>query len=129
MPLPAGDPHGFDPGVDPDQPRSAQDTLALARRLLAQQLPFTAHEVFEARWKTGPDDERDLWQGLAQWCVAATHEQRGNAVGAERLRARARLTLARPGVPPAAARYGVVLTPDIRLGPDDAMPDDDASNH
>jgi hypothetical protein len=47
--------------------------------------PFSAHEVLEARWKAGPDDERDLWQGLAQICVGLTHSLRGNAVGASRL--------------------------------------------
>jgi len=32
-----------------------------------------------------PDDERALWQGLAQICVGLTHLQRGNLVGAGRL--------------------------------------------
>jgi hypothetical protein len=46
--------------------------------------PFdTSH--LEARWKAGPDAERDLWQGLAQICVGLTHAARGNSVGAERL--------------------------------------------
>ena len=47
--------------------------------------PFAAHEVLEARWKAGPDVERDLWQGLAQLCVGLTHAARGNRVGALRL--------------------------------------------
>jgi|SRR5664280_3772453 len=47
--------------------------------------PFAAHEVLEARWKTGPAEERDLWQGLAQLCVGLTHASRGNSVGALRL--------------------------------------------
>ncbi|CCQ46854.1 conserved hypothetical protein [Pseudarthrobacter siccitolerans] len=47
--------------------------------------PFAAHEVLEARWKAGPDEERQLWQGLAQICVALTHAARGNSVGALRL--------------------------------------------
>ena len=46
---------------------------------------FAAHEVLEARWKAGPDQERDLWQGLAQICVGLTHAGRGNSVGALRL--------------------------------------------
>jgi hypothetical protein len=117
-PLPAGDPRTFDPGIDPDTVRTAQETLAAAQELLAADLPFTAHEVFEARWKNGPADERDLWQGLAQWCVAATHQQRGNLTGAERLRERARGTLQRPGVAEAAARYGITLEPEVRLPPD-----------
>jgi hypothetical protein len=41
--------------------------------------PFAAHEVLEARWKAGPDEERDLWQGLAQICVGLTHAARGNS--------------------------------------------------
>jgi uncharacterized protein len=121
-PLPAGDPRTFDPGIDPDAARTAQETLALARELLAADLPFTAHEVFEARWKNGPADERDLWQGLAQWCVAATHDQRGNLTGAERLRQRARHTLARPLVAAAAARYGITLEPEVRLPPNAGSP-------
>ncbi|WP_237565640.1 DUF309 domain-containing protein [Ornithinimicrobium cavernae] len=56
--------------------------------------PFSAHEVLEARWRAGPVEERDLWQGLAQVCVAMTHAARGNQVGADRLfdRAAGRLT-------------------------------------
>lgn len=69
----------------PDIARSPHDTLDLARRLVAQGRAFSAHEVLEERWKHSPDDERDLWQGLAQLCVAVTHAGRGNAVGAERL--------------------------------------------
>jgi len=47
--------------------------------------PFAAHEVLEARWKAGPAEERNLWQGLAQICVGLTHAARGNSVGAHRL--------------------------------------------
>ena len=61
-----------------------------ATRLLDEGRPFAAHEVFEARWKDAPEDERDLWQGLAQLCVAVTHALRGNAVGAARLLERGR---------------------------------------
>lgn len=69
-------------------------TAASARQLLAEGRPFSAHEVYEARWKAGPSEERGLWQGLAQLCVAITHAERGNRVGALRLvgRARQRLT-------------------------------------
>jgi hypothetical protein len=56
--------------------------------------PFAAHEVLEARWKGGPPQERDLWQGLAQVCVALTHAARGNEIGAQRLADRAALRLA-----------------------------------
>jgi len=57
----------------------------LARRLVHEGRPFAAHEVLEARWKAGPDEERDLWQGLAQICVGLTHAARGNSIGAGRL--------------------------------------------
>lgn len=74
-------------GVPPvsEDPLPPQDTLAEARRLLDEGRPFSAHEVLEARWKAGPADELDLWQGLAQLCVAITHALRGNSVGAQRL--------------------------------------------
>lgn len=69
----------------PDEPLPPQETVAQAQRLLAQGRPFAAHEVCEARWKAGPPQERELWQGLAQLCVGITHARRGNAVGAGRL--------------------------------------------
>ena len=49
------------------------------------------------RWKSGPEDERELWQGLAQLCVGLTHHERGNAVGADRLLERAAGRLASYG--------------------------------
>lgn len=61
------------------------ETIAAARSLVDEGRAFSAHEVLEARWKAGPDEERDLWQGLAQICVGLTHAARGNAVGASRL--------------------------------------------
>jgi hypothetical protein len=82
-PVPAEDPTAVDPVDETPQPPAA--TLAEARALLAAGRAFSAHEIFEARWKSCPDDERDLWQGLAQLCVGVTHGQRGNAVGSERL--------------------------------------------
>jgi uncharacterized protein len=74
-------------GVEPvpEEPLDAEPTLALARRLVEEGRPFAAHEVLENRWKTGPSVERELWQGLAQLCVALTHAARGNDVGAARL--------------------------------------------
>lgn len=74
-------------GVEPvsEEPLPPLETLELARRLVQEGRPFAAHEVLEARWKAGPDDERDLWQGLAQVCVGLTHAARGNSVGAVRL--------------------------------------------
>ena len=68
-----------------EEPLPPLETLAAARALVAAGRPFSAHEVLEARWKAGPPEERDLWQGLAQVCVAMTHAARGNRVGAARL--------------------------------------------
>lgn len=61
------------------------ETVGLARKLVEEGRPFAAHEVLEARWKAGPEQERDLWQGLAQICVGLTHAARGNSTGAVRL--------------------------------------------
>ena len=83
-------------GVEPvsEAPLPPEETVSVARGLLDEGRPFAAHEVLEVRWKSGPDAERDLWQGLAQLCVALTHGARGNTVGAQRLfeRARGRLS-------------------------------------
>lgn len=78
-------------GVEPvsEQPLPPVDTIAEATRLLDEGRPFAAHEVFEARWKDAPAAERNLWQGMAQLCVAITHAMRGNATGATRLLERA----------------------------------------
>ncbi|MBT2442814.1 DUF309 domain-containing protein [Streptomyces sp. ISL-36] len=80
-------PHGAE-GV-PRQPegvaRTPDGTLREAQRLLDAGMPFHAHEVFEDAWKTGPAEERDLWQGLAQLAVGLTHAARGNAAGGARL--------------------------------------------
>ncbi len=65
-----------------------EHTLAEAQRLLDAGFPFQAHEVLEAAWKSAPDAERDLWQGLAQLAVGLTHALRGNATGAAALLAR-----------------------------------------
>lgn len=78
-------------GVEPisEEPLSPEDTLTYARSLLDEGRPFAAHEALEVRWKSCPDEERALWQGLAQLCVGLTHHARGNAVGASRLVERA----------------------------------------
>ena len=83
-------------GVEPvsEEPLPPQETLSRARELLEAGRPFSAHEVLEARWKAGPPEERGLWQGLAQVCVAITHAARGNRTGAERLLERATANLA-----------------------------------
>lgn len=74
-------------GVEPvpEDPLPPRETVETALALLREGRPFSAHEVFEARWKAAPDAERDLWQGLAQVCVGLTHWARGNTVGASRL--------------------------------------------
>ena len=61
------------------------ESLSLAQQLLDEGRPFHAHEVLEASWKSAPDAERDLWQGLAQIAVGLTHARRGNAHGAAAL--------------------------------------------
>lgn len=68
--------------------------LTEAQRLLDEGLPFHAHEVLEAVWKAAPDDERDLWQGLAQLGVGLTHILRGNPTGAVALLERGRARIA-----------------------------------
>jgi len=98
-------------GVEPisEEPLPPEATLAYARRLLDDGRPFAAHEALEVRWKSCPDEERELWQGLAQLCVGLTHHERGNAVGAGRLveRAAGRLdAYERTGGP----TYGLDLT-------------------
>ncbi|GAA2413770.1 DUF309 domain-containing protein [Mycolicibacterium llatzerense] len=79
-PLPAGS-EGI-PRVPDDLELSPTETLAYAQGLLNEGFAFKAHEVLEAAWKNGPDDERPLWQGLAQLAVGITHVQRGNRNGA-----------------------------------------------
>jgi hypothetical protein len=78
-------------GVEPssEEPLPPEKTLAYARSLLDEGRPFAAHEALEVRWKSCPNEERALWQGLAQLCVGLTHQARGNAVGASRLVERA----------------------------------------
>jgi uncharacterized protein len=81
-PLPYGS-AGVDPV--PEEALPPRDTLRRAHALLDEGRPFAAHEVLEARWKECPAEERALWQGLAQLCVALTHHARGNLTGADRL--------------------------------------------
>ncbi|MGC5009507.1 DUF309 domain-containing protein [Streptosporangium sp. DT93] len=71
--------------VPEDYAPGAEEALSEARRLLAEERPFHAHEVLEGRWKNCPGPERELWQGLAQICVGLTHLQRGNPRGAATL--------------------------------------------
>ena len=91
-PLPAGS-RGV-PRIPDDLELSPVDTLGYAQELLDRGLAFNAHEVLEAAWKNGPDDERGLWQGLAQLSVGITHVQRGNLTGAVTVLRRATAHLA-----------------------------------
>ena len=91
-PLPRGS-EGI-PRIPDDLELSPLETLAYAQDLLERGLAFNAHEVLEAAWKNGPDDERMLWQGLAQLAVGITHVQRGNVKGAISLLRRASNRLA-----------------------------------
>ncbi|MET8156390.1 DUF309 domain-containing protein [Sphaerisporangium sp. NPDC005289] len=112
-PLPKGAP-GVERVPDdyaPDAGRAVADALAY----LVEERPFHAHEVLEARWKTGPQDERELWQGLAQICVGLTHLQRGNTRGAATLLDRGADRLARYDAGTAAThRRPVDLTAAVR---------------
>ncbi|MFB6838402.1 DUF309 domain-containing protein [Streptomyces sp. NPDC056361] len=85
--------------------RAPAETLSEAQRLLDAGMPFHAHEVFEDAWKSGPEAERDLWQGLAQLAVGLTHAARGNTAGGARLLRRGADRLV--DAAPAAAAYGI----------------------
>ncbi|KAA0080457.1 DUF309 domain-containing protein [Mycolicibacterium sp. P9-64] len=100
-PLPPGS-EGF-PRIPDELDLTPAATLAYAQELLDQGLAFNAHEVLEAAWKNGPDDERVLWQGLAQLAVGITHVQRGNPKGALAVLRRSSARLADLRVPP----YGI----------------------
>src|SRR5215217_8661244 len=115
-------------GVEPvsEDPLPPIETVRYAHELLNQGRPFSAHEVYEARWKSGPEAERDLWQGLAQLCVGITHAERGNRTGALRLIGRARGRLeryVRTGQP----SYGLDLSKIIEWIEDHERRSDDSS--
>ncbi|MGW0183743.1 DUF309 domain-containing protein, partial [Nocardia sp. NPDC003345] len=86
-PLPPGSP-GV-PRIPDDLDLEPSEALDYAQRLLDRGLAFNAHEVLESVWKNGPEAERMLWQGLAQYAVGLTHIQRGNPKGARTLLRRA----------------------------------------
>lgn len=87
-------------------PRSPEETLREAQELLDGGMPFHAHEVFEDAWKSGSEEDRALWRGLAQLAVGLTHAARGNSRGAESLLRRGAASIAeRAGDPP----YGIDL--------------------
>lgn len=75
--------------VPDDYSATPADALTEAQRLLDADRPFHAHEVLEAMWKSRPDEERDLWKGLAQFAVGLTHIRRENPKGAVALLSRA----------------------------------------
>lgn len=78
----------------PEVALSPGRALQEAQRLLDDGLPFQAHEVLEGSWKSAPDGERDLWQGLAQLAVGLTHARRGNRPGAVAVLQRGRANIA-----------------------------------
>src|SRR4051794_5226220 len=86
-PLPYGSP-GIPTTAD-DLHLSPAEALREAQRLLDEGMPFHAHEVLEATWKSAPDAEREFWRGMAQLAVGLTHARRGNIPGAARLLTRA----------------------------------------
>ena len=101
-PLPQGS-RGV-PRIPDDLELSPAETLAYAQDLLNRGLAFNAHEVLEAAWKNGRDDEKKLWQALAQLAVGITHVQRGNVKGAITVLRRASAGLAHDDKP---APYGI----------------------
>jgi uncharacterized protein len=117
-PLPQGS-QGV-PRIPDDLELSPAETLAYAQDLLDRGLAFNAHEVLEAAWKNGPDDEKTLWQALAQLAVGITHVQRGNAKGAMTVLRRASASLAHEDKPAPYAvdveglvQYAEVLIDDL----------------
>ncbi|MEV4254745.1 DUF309 domain-containing protein [Spirillospora sp. NPDC049652] len=84
-------PHGASgiPTTPDDLDLPPDEALAEAQRLLDTDRPFHAHEVLEAVWKASPENERELWRGLAQVAVGITHLRRGNPRGAQALLTRA----------------------------------------
>jgi hypothetical protein len=91
-PLPQGS-EGV-PRIPDDLELPPAETLGYAQDLLDRGLAFNAHEVLEAAWKNGSDDEKALWQALAQLAVGITHVQRGNVRGAVTVLRRASAGLA-----------------------------------
>lgn len=93
----------------------AAESLAWAQDLLDRGLAFHAHEVLEGAWKSSPDGERMLWQGLAQLAVGITHIQRGNTRGAMSLLERA---AERIGYDDSPAPHGIDATELISYADD-----------
>jgi uncharacterized protein len=72
-----------------DGPSAWKETV----EYLDQGLPFHMHEVCEQRWRCAPPEEVTIWQALAQWGAALTHEARGNYRGARVVALRAQENL------------------------------------
>jgi hypothetical protein len=113
------------PRIPDDLELPPDETLGYAQDLLDRGLAFNAHEVLEAAWKNGPDDEKELWQGLAQLMVGITHVQRGNVDGAITLLRRASLRIVETGGPapyaidvPGLVDYAGALITDLEAGTD-----------
>jgi hypothetical protein len=99
------------PRVPDDVQLAPVEALDEAQRLLDEGYPFHAHEVLEAVWKSAPEQERDLWQGLAQLAVGLTHVLRGNSLGGARLLRRGAARI-RPYAP--APPYGLDVANLVR---------------
>src|SRR5690349_10744231 len=101
--------------------RPPGQALDEAQALLDAGRPFHAHEVLEDAWKSAPEDERELWRGLAQLAVGLTHALRGNATGAATLRDRGAGNIAAYA---AAPPYGIDVDGLVRWARsgDDAPP-------
>lgn len=109
----------------------AAKSLSWAQDLLDRGLAFNAHEVLEGAWKSCPNAERTLWQGLAQLAVGITHVQRGNPKGAQTLLDRASRKIATepsphnidgPGLVEYAQQLKARVTSGDELAPDDLKP-------
>ncbi|MBB4934685.1 hypothetical protein F4561_005505 [Lipingzhangella halophila] len=131
-PLPHGSAEGI-PRIPGDAVFTPDEGLDKAQGLLDDGYAFHAHEVLEAVWKSAPEDDRELWRGLAQLAVGLTHAQRGNRVGAARLLRRGAERVADYGrVAPnnvdalGAARYGRSVADELD-GDGDAEPVIDTS--
>jgi hypothetical protein len=115
-------PKGSDgvPRIPDDLELPPAESIGYAQDLLDRNLAFNAHEVLEAAWKNGQDDEKTLWQALAQLMVGITHVQRGNVNGAITLLRRSSASLAHEDRPAPYAldvdglvEYAEVLIDDL----------------
>jgi uncharacterized protein len=117
------------PRIPDDLVVTPAEAAELGGRLLADGLPFHAHEVFEAAWKSTPAPDRELWRGLAQIAVGLTHARRGNARGAAALLRRGARQV-REHAPQrgtdegAAGRAGLDEVGRDEVGPDEVGPDE-----